>query len=436
MLNMKRRDFLKASAASGAAAALGGLSLSGLAAAAPSQQQAFLNYWTGWSGFEFDVLQGLVDKFNAEHPDIFINMTTVFGQYDKVLTAIAGGNPPDVVSAVWLRQLVGIAARDALTPLTEFAARDGIDGTGYFPQLWSNWQWNDQLWGLMVTSNSNVLAYSPAVFAEVGATEAPTTLAELDEISLALEKLDSSGNIERVGILPAGLRWWGLVFGGTFYDEANQKVTANDPKIVAALEWMQGYWTRLGPEKVAAFQSGFGDYLSTQNSFFVGKENITQVGEWFIQFQKQFAPDLEMNMMAAPPPEGGRANCTTFDGSVFTVPAGVQNPEASWTFIKWLSEDANMGEFCFNIQNIPPKVAPASEERFVSDPRFQLALDLLNGPNAFGPDKMPVNDFYGTRLTEAETAVKAGQISAQEALDRVTQEVQEELDRTLERMNR
>jgi multiple sugar transport system substrate-binding protein len=259
-------------------------------------------------------------------------------------------------------------------------------------------------------------------------------VAELDEVSKKMEKIDSSGNIERVGILPGNLRWWGLVFGGTFYDEANKKVTANDPKIVAALDWMAGYWKRLGPEKVAAFQSGFGDYLSTQNSFFVGKETITQVGEWFIQFQKKFAPDLPMDMMAAPPPDGGRDNCTTFDGSVFTIPAGVRNPEASWSFIKWLSEDANMGEFCFNITNIPPKVAPASAERFVSDKRFKLALDLLNGKNAFGPDKMPVNDFYGARLGEAETAVKAGQSTAQEALDRVTKEVQEELDKTLERM--
>jgi len=429
---LSRRDFLRAAIASGTAAAM----MSGAlpAFAKPNAEQAFLNYWTGWSGFEFDVLQGLVDKFNADHPDTFINMTTVFGQYDKVLTAIAGGNPPDVVSAVWLHQLVSMAARGALTPLTSYAESAGIDGSAYFPQLWENWQWNGELWGLMCTSNANVLAYSPSLFAEVGITAPPTTIAELDAASLALEKLDGDGNIERVGILPAGLRWWGFVFGGTFYDEATQKITANDPKIVAALDWMAGYWSRLGPEKVAAFQSGFGDYISTQNSFFVGKESITQVGEWFIQFQKQFAPDLDMDFFSAPPPEGGRPNCTTFGGSVFTIPAGVRNPDAAWSFIEWLSQDENMGDFCFGIQNIPPKIAPASAERFVSDPRFQLALDLLNGENAFGPDKIPVMDFYNTRIGEAETAVKAGQMSAQEALDRVTEEVQAELDAALASM--
>ena len=109
---LTRRDFLRAIIASGTAAAMMRLP-AGSVFASPAADQAFLNYWTGWSGFEFDELQKLVDQFNKEHPDIFVNMTTVFGQYDKVLTAIAGGNPPDVVSAVWLRQLVSIAARGA-----------------------------------------------------------------------------------------------------------------------------------------------------------------------------------------------------------------------------------------------------------------------------------------------------------------------------------
>jgi len=93
-----------------------------------------------------------------------------------------------------------------------------------------------------------------------------------------------------------------------------------------------------------------------------------------------------------------------------------------------------MGDFCFTIHNVPPKVAPAGADRFVSDKRFKLALDLLNGKNAFGPDKMPVNDFYATHLADAETAVKAGQMSAQDALDQVTKDVQEELDKTLEKL--
>jgi len=443
--SLTRRNFLQMMGAGGAAVALAACAAPVSPAGAPAAQtgaeaaataasgQAFLNYWTGWSGFEYDELQKMVDKFNESHPETFVNMSTVFGQYEKVLTAMAGGNPPDVVSAVWLRQLVSMAARNGLQPVTAYAERDGITGEGYFPQFWNSWQYEGDLWGMMITSNSQVVAYQPSIFTEVGLDPAapPKTTAEQDAAAQALEKLDANGNIERVGILPAGMTWWGRAFGANFYDEANKKITANDPKAVEALAWMGSYRERLGPEKVAAFQSGFGDFMSTQNSFFSGKEAMYQAGEWFIQFQKQFAPDLVMDFMPAPAPEGGRPNTTTFDGSVFTIPTGVKNADASWEFIRWLSEDQNMGDFCFAIQNVPPKLAPASEERFVSDPRFQLAVDLLNGENAFGPDKMPVNDLLYTRLAEAESAVFNGELTAQAALDRVTEEVQAELDKLL-----
>ncbi|MCB0074480.1 MAG: extracellular solute-binding protein, partial [Caldilineaceae bacterium] len=329
-----------------------------------------------------------------------------------------------------------MAARDGLQPVSAYAERDGIDGSEYFPQFWDAWHWNNELWGMMITANSQVVAYQPALFEEVGLDPAtpPATNADLTAAAEALEIVDDAGNIERVGLLPAGMLWWGRVFGGSFYDEANRTITANDPANVAALDWMGSFRSRLTPDAVNAFTSGYGDYMSTQNSFFVGKEAMTQVGEWFIQFQKKFAPDLVMEFMPAAPPDGGRANCTTFDGSVFTIPTGVRAPDASWEFIRWLSEAENMGDFCFNIQNVPPKIAPASDERFVSDPRFQLAVDLLNGENAFGPDKMPVNDLLFTRLAEAESAVYQGELTAQEALDRVTTEVQDELDKVMERM--
>jgi multiple sugar transport system substrate-binding protein len=441
---LNRRSFLQMVGAGGAAMALAACTVPVAPAGAPAGQadapaasgQAFLDYWTGWSGFEFDELQKLVDKFNEEHKDeIFVNMTTVFGQYEKVLTAIAGGNPPDVVSAVWLHELVSMASRGGLQPVTGYAEAAGIDGSEYFPQLWDAWWYNGDLWGLMITSGSQVIAYQPALFEEVGADPAnpPKSTTDLDLVAQSLEKVDANGNIERVGLLPAGLTWWGRVFGGSFYNAENQTITANDPKIVAALEWEASYRQRLTPEAVAAFQSGFGDYMSPQNSFFVGKEAMTQVGEWFIQFQKKFAPDLVMEFMPAPYPEGGNDNTTTFGGSVFTIPTGVKAPEASWEFIRWLSEPQNMGDFCFNIQNVPPKLALASEDRFVSDPRFQLAVNLLNGPHAFGPDKMPVNSLLFSRLAEAESAVFNGQMTAQAALDQVTAEVQAELDKVLQR---
>ena len=439
---LSRRDFLRMSAAAGLG--LAALNLAGCgptpSTPAPSAGEAkkgpvFLNYWTGWSGFEFDALQKLVDKFNGEHPEIFVNMTTVFGQYDKVLTAIAGGNPPDVVSAVWLHQLVSMAGRDGLLPLESYAEKDKIDGKEYFPSCWDAWHYDGHLWGLAVTVNANVLGYRRDLFKEVGLDpdKPPKSITEVDEAAQKLDKIDANGNIERYGLMPGGIFMWGLVFGGNFYDEANKKITANDPKNVAAMDWMLGYAKRLDITKVEAFATGFGDYMSPQNAFFVGKEAMTQVGEWFISFVDKFAPGLDYDFMSNPSPDGGRPDSTTFGGSVFTIPKGVVHADASWEFIKWLSKPENMGEFAFTIHNIPPKVAVANEDRFISDPKFKKCVDLYTGKNAFGPPKTPVTDLYFTKLGEAENLVKHGEIDSKAALDRVVQEVQQELDKALKR---
>lgn len=58
-------------------------------------------YWHGWGGEEKQVLDEVVAQFNQANPDIEVEAVTIFGSYDKLLTAIAAGTPPDVTSAVW-----------------------------------------------------------------------------------------------------------------------------------------------------------------------------------------------------------------------------------------------------------------------------------------------------------------------------------------------
>jgi len=396
-----------------------------------------LTYWTGWSGFEFDALQELIDKFNEESEEAHFTMTTVFGQYEKVLTAIAAGTPPDVVSAVWLSQLVSMAARDGFLPVEDYAAQSGLKAEEFFPNEWDAWHWNGHLWGIAITSSSSMIAYRKDLFREVGLDpeNPPQTIVELDEAADKLTKYDDEGNLERIGYFPGGLAWWGRVFGGTLYDEESQKITADDPAIVEALTWMQSYAKKYDITKIDAFQQGFGDYMSVNNPFFVGKQGMTQIGEWFISFIAKFAPQLDkdIDFMPAPYPEGGRENCTTFGGSVFCIPNGVPYPDVSWELIEFLQRDENMGQFCFAIHNVPPKMAVAYEDRFISDPRFKLSVDLLSGKNSFGPPKTPVTSFYFAKLGEAEDAVKHGEKEPKAALEEVVQLTQEELDKALKR---
>jgi|GEM_PF-1022477 len=395
----------------------------------PSEERTELYYWTGWTGLEADKLQTLFDQFNDEHDDLYVTMETVYNQFDWLWVKIAEGLSPDVVSGIWLQQLTYMATYEGIQPITQYAALD-INMRDYFPTIWDASLWDDDLWGMMLTANVNVLAYNPELFtaADLDPEKPPTTLEELNAAAEALEKIDDDGNITQAGLLPYGVNWWGRIFGGNFYDPENNKITANSDENVAALEWLASYSERLDLDKIAAFANNFGPYASAENSFFAGQEAIRQTGDWFTVFQEYFAPEAPLNMFAAPAPEDGRENCTLVDGSIFTIPANVPDAANSWELIRWLQEDRNMSQFAYQIYNIPTKITLANNDESLEDERYKMAVELLSGENAFTPDQMPVSDYLAYLLTEAEYQVLRGEADAMDALTEATELAQEQLD--------
>src|SRR5438128_1147387 len=200
-------------------------------------------YWTGWSGHEYQIQQGLIEEFNRTHPDLRVQLLTQFNNldvYQKVRIAFAGGATPDVMSTVWPDELAGYAMRGVLTPLEGYLSRSGRNISDFTPGIARMVQIDGHVYGLTVTTNANFIVYNKEVFADSGLDpeRPPLTTEELDKASKACLKLDSSGEMVRYGFRPLNLDLWAYVFGGRWFDPATGKVTANDPHNVAALRWM------------------------------------------------------------------------------------------------------------------------------------------------------------------------------------------------------
>lgn len=420
-----------AATSTAAQASVAAASTAAAPAASTAAGTATLEYWTGWSGYEFDQLKKLVDEYNGENPEQALNMTTVFGQYEKVLTAISAGNPPDVVSAVWMRQLPAMASRSALTPIDSYVQAAGINAADFFPQLERSWHYDGKQYGMAVTISSSMLVFNTAAWEAAGLdpAAAPQTLDEFDEQNRKLFKVNN-GTIEQVGYVPTDLYLWGNVFGGSFYDQANNKITANDPKIVAALDWIAGYAKEYDVTKLDTFSDGFGDYLSANNPLFVGKQAGADAGEWITGIVKQYAPDTKLTFMAPPPPNDGKEMVTTFDGSIFTIPTGAKAPDASWAFIEWLQRPPNLERFASSINNLPTRVASAEKPEFTEPAGYELSKELLASPNAQAPLPLPVFDQYFAELQTTVDAARRGTTPAQQALDELTEKMQAELERS------
>ncbi len=386
-----------------------------------------ITYWTGWSGHEFEIQKGLVDRFNARHKNIHVKILSVFGSYQKVTIAFAGGDTPDVLSAVWAEQLAGYAMRGALTPLDSYLAASKRKPDEWSPGVWNMLQYKGHTYGMAATTNATFIAYNKKIFKEVGITHIPRTIAELDDAAAKCTKYDANHRFIRYGFRPSGLATWAYVFGGKWYDQKTGKVTANDPHNVAALQWMKSYAKKYDIRKMQGFESTFGSAESVSGPFFVGKIGMWQCGEWVEQFTKRYAKDLDWGYFPLPYPPGGRPKTMSLGGSVFVIPSDCKNKKEAWEFLNWICGPEAVSDFCKGIGNVPPLKAVAGSPRFTKSPLFAFAGNLVSSENAFGPPQMPVWRTYMDQIVRAEDFAVLGGRDPKKMLDDVQKIMEQEM---------
>ncbi len=156
-----------------------------------SEGKTTVTFWHSMSGESGDAMGAVIEEFEKQHPDIAVDATYIAsqgeGQNEKLLTAVAGGNPPDV--AYFDRfEIASWAHRDSLEDLTELAERDGVTKDKYYDFAWEEAVFDEKLYGIPTSTGSRLVFFNKDHFEEVGLDpeNPPSTIAELEE---AAEKL-------------------------------------------------------------------------------------------------------------------------------------------------------------------------------------------------------------------------------------------------------
>jgi multiple sugar transport system substrate-binding protein len=377
----------------------------------------------------------IIDRFNSSQSRIEVHVTSVAASYEKVKMSFATGDPPDVCSAIWADELAGYAMRGTLTPLDDYLKQSHRSAEEYMPGIWDMFQYGGHTWALNVTTNSSFLLYNKKVFMESGVdpNKPVQTITDLDAVNSKLAKFDKNGNVFCFGYRPTGLEFWAYVFGGKWYDPKTKQVTANDPHNIEALKWMATYGKKYDLRKVDAFKAVFSssvyhdDYAGLYGMF-IGKVGILQTGEYALEHIQRYAdPHFEYGYFSAPYPPGGRENTVTVGGSVFVIPNDCKHKQEAWEFLNYMTQPAQVKEFCFGIKNLPPLKALAQDPDFTSIPIYRFALGLVSGKNVFGPPQMPIWSYYQSEMGRAEEKAVLGQEDPKKVLDQVTVQIQREL---------
>jgi multiple sugar transport system substrate-binding protein len=396
-------------------------------------------YWTGWSSHEFEVQQGLVDEFNRTHPWIHVRLASQFGNsgYQKVRIAFAGAATPDLMSTVWADELASYAQRDVLTPLDGYLKASGRDFDREFvPSLRNCLRVDGKVYAMAVTTNSQFIVYNKDLFRQAGLKAVPADADELMAASRACTVSLPDGRFERYGFRPTELRSWAYTFGGKWFDPVTKRITANDPRNVAALRWMASFNKFIDPREAAAFQATFGSDYTPSGPFFVGKIAMWQTGEWAGEFLRRYAPGVHYGFFALPPPPGGRRDAGGVNGSVFVIPKACRHKHEAWEFLNWLTSPGPVEKFCSAIGNVPPLVSVGNAPEFQKDPLFRFAVRLSRDENAIGPPGIAMWPTYTREISRAEDAVMLGGQDPKQVLDDLQIRMDREYRETEEELRR
>ncbi len=385
-----------------------------------------IKLWEGFNGPEVTRLSDMIAKYWApNHPDIVID-NQGNKQPDAMLTAMAGGTPPDVVIGPDGSVVSLWAQKGAIMNITPLIA-------SWIPELKSQqvkagleWvTYKDQYYGVPFVNFNAGLFYNKAMFKAAGLNpnDPPKTIAQLTADAKKLTKLGPNGSIVQLGWLPINDSYRAqnvvLNFGGRFYDPKTGLPTANSPGILAAFKWDLGLAKEIGLSKNTAFTSGF---TSGDNPFGLGKVAMYVDGCWMPDFFQQSAPNLDYGVAPIPYSAKQYADGNTVGTNPVMIPTGSKYPKEAAALLKWFALNKKLASTYANvIYNIPQLKSELTT--FTKDPGTEMFAKLSMSPNAVAWAPVPYASQYGNAFTKTIGEIYNQGVAPQTALDQLQQEM-------------
>jgi multiple sugar transport system substrate-binding protein len=292
----------------------------------------------GFSG-EDEVAQARVAAFKEAHPEVQVQQNKGGFDAQQFLTALASGNPPDVVYMD--RNLVGTyAAQGAVQPLTECVEEQDIDTGQYREAALRTLTLKDTLYGIpefyVVIAN----LIDAESLQEAGLTRDDIQTKDWDKLEAAALKMHqaSGAKISKLGYdpkMPEFFPLWAMANGAELIKEDGAP-NLNDPKAVEALEFTirlieaQGGWTN-----VKAFRESF-DIFGDENPLTKGTIAAYPMENWYVNVLRG-SIDKGLKLDSTPFTDREGKTISTVGGNSWVIPKGAKNPGAACAWAKTMT---------------------------------------------------------------------------------------------------
>lgn len=401
---------------------------------------AAIQFWPTWSGkFQVDGMNALIEAFQQDVPQVTVEMTPFSGKYDKIVTAVAGGNAPDVATVAsgklpeFARSKI-VQAFDSRLAKSSIARRDK-----FYPAQWESASWEGKVYGLPAMENgpSPFLFWNQAHFEEKGlpADRPPADLDEARHYAELLTVQQPGGKIERLGWEPlteAGnslLGYWSLAYRATWYDPKNKKIDLVKPEYVAAVEYIAGVTKQVGAENIAEYRKVYKRWNAPDAGMAQGAESMKVSSYVSAGTLANNAPDQRIAIGWAPPQKRGATFVEVGNGWNVSLATGAAQGDAGFRFMEWLTTPRASQLLLDNIGWIAFNKEVAEKLNVEKYPTLRIALDApAKAKQISAPTFLPIDTGP---VTAGINDVITGKLSAKEMLQQVTQQLQNDLDNVL-----
>ena len=301
-----------------------------------------------WDGARTALLEAMLATLASTHPGIAVESDVGEGAVmrERLVTALASGSPPDVVM-VKSDATPYFADQDALLPLDDLMARDGIARDWFGASDLASSTWGGRVFGLpqVAAGAQHLLFVNTGLLARIGVD--PTGPIETwQDLEALIEPARNAGLLvldpTRSARGVTGHQLLTYANGGGYWDRMQERVTWADGPGVQAAAWMlrfvqaqTGSYERL----VGGGATGSSARLPLQPAEWAREKALCCVnGDGWLYQLSQEAPQLQYAVYPFPRNADNRAStgATPSTGAwMLSIPRAARNHEAAWEIVKY-----------------------------------------------------------------------------------------------------
>lgn len=328
---------------------------------------------TVWAmGEEGKTLPALAKEYEQEHPGVKIHVQAIPWDtaHDKLLTAVASKNGPDVIQmgTSWMPEFVEAKALADLTPyVDEYPA---LASGNFYEGSTETVEVDGKLYGVPWYIDTRVLYYRKDALEQVGYQNPPKTWEELSDAALKLSKRGEG----KYGItLDPNEQTLTFMFArqnGSELIGENEQPLFDEPEFTEASQYL-----------VSFFENGSApvDFDMDIVQAFAGEEAIVPMfisGSWMVKLIQDQMPDADDHWGTAVLP-AKRNNQSFLGGSNLTVFEYSDRKEEAVSFVAYMSKPETQLKWMEMTNSLPAAKEAWEDERLASDENLKTFGEQL-----------------------------------------------------------